>query len=474
MATIRREDHSEVRGTAMRISKTTAFASFATVAALVLAGCSSTEGGEGEEAPPADSGTVAWWGWTPDTAVAEKYIAQFNEEYPDIEVTYKNFENVDFRNAIGPALDSGEGPDVFNVGAGGGGADTYGPYTVDLSGLAEETLGADWSSAIAGGYANQLTASDGTLTAAPMGGQAAGMVWYNKNIFDEAGASVPTTYDEWVATCDAIEAIGKKCFTMGAGGADTFPTEMYHSIANSVDPEFFIKAATGQAQWDDPEGIEVLTIIKQMKDDGIIADNVLDNTQYPLANEEFMSEQAAMVQMGFWYTQYSGAESCLSSMTSAGVTDPTCFVQMPMLFPDVAGKGNGSVPFGEVDYGLAINADSENIAAAKTFVRWMTMSETGQQNVVNALDLLPALQGVTPKWADITLVDEDVQLPAIEQLIADSTATTQSRQWQTTTATLDAMVVAVQQVLDPTVTTSIEDIAAAFQASSEASAVGIG
>jgi len=143
------------------------------------------------------------------------------------------------------------------------------------------------------------------------------------------------------------------------------------------------------------------------------------------------------------------------------------------VFPDVAGKGNGSAFFGEADYGLAINADSPNIAAAKTFVAWMTMSTTGQQNVANALDLLPSLQGVTPNWPAIELVDEAVQRPAIEALIQESSATAQSRQWQTTEATLDAIVVAIQKVLDPTVNMTIEEIAAELQASSEASTVGI-
>ena len=66
-----------------------------------------------------------------------------------------------------------------------------------------------------------------------------------------------------------------------------------------------------------------------------------------------------------------------------------------------------------------------------------------------------------------------MQRPAIEELIAESTATTQSRQWQATETTLDAIVVAIQQVLDPTVNKSIEDIAAELQAASEASTVGL-
>ncbi|RWZ64568.1 extracellular solute-binding protein [Labedella populi] len=451
-----------------------AAAGLAVAAALVLAGCSGSSGGAGDaEAEPADSGEVTWWGWTPDTPVAERYIEEFNKEYPDIEITYKNFENVDYRTTITPALDSGEGPDVFDLSPAGGSPDLWGPYAIDLAPLAEETLGSDWQSKLGDGYVEQLTDSEGRFVSLPLGGMAAGFLWINQDILDEAGAEVPTDYDSWVATCEKVTAIGKTCFTMGAGGEDTFPTEMYHAIANSVDPDFFIEAATGQAAWDDPAGVETLQIIQDMKDDGIIATNALDGTQYPLANEEFMKGDAAMVQMGFWYTQYSGAESCKAAMEAAGVSDPTCFVQMPAAFPDVAGKGNGSAYFGEADYGLAINADSPNIGAAKTFVQWMTMSETGQQNVANALDLLPALQGVTPDWDTIELVDTEVQRPAIEQLISESAAAGQSRQWQTSETTLDMIVLAIQQILDPTIDKSVEDIAAEMQAGAEPTDIGL-
>ncbi|MBF0815947.1 extracellular solute-binding protein [Microbacterium paludicola] len=455
------------------MSRARGLAAAGAVVALALSGCAAGgAAGGGEEVEPAESGEVVWWGWTPDTPVAERYIAAFNEEYPDIKVTYKNFENVDFRNAIVPALDSGTGPDIFNLSPAGGSPDTYGGYALDLEPLAADVLGSDWESKFAGGYAEQLRASDGRLVSMPLGGMAAGFLWVNQDILDEAGTQAPTDYDSWVDACEKISAIGKTCYTMGAGGEDTFPTEMFHSIANSVDPEWFIKAATGEAQWDDPQGIEVLEILQKMRDDGIIAANALDGPQYPLANEAFMKGEAAMVQMGFWYTQYAEAESCKTAMEGAGVSNATCFVQLPAEFPDVAGKGNGSAYFGEADYGLAINADSENIGAAKTFLSWLTMSEAGQQHVANALDLLPALQGVTPAWDEIALVDDAVQRPAIEKLIADSAATTQSRQWQTHEKTLDAIVLAMQQVLDPSIDKSIEDIAAEMQAGSEPTDIG--
>ncbi len=444
----------------------------AAAALLAITGCSSSSGGDGNDAKPAKSGTVNWWGWTPDTPVAEHYIAEFNKQYPNIKVTYKNFENVDFRNTITPALDSGKGPDVFDLSPAGGSPDTWGPYALDLSSLAKDTLGSSWKTKIGGSYVRQLTSKDGRFVSLPLGGMSTGFLWYNKDILDKAGATVPTDYASWVATCKKVTAIGKTCFAIGAGGNDTFPTDMYHSIANTVAPGYFIKAATGKAKWNDADGVKVLEIVKKMKTDGIIPSNALDGPQYPLANNEFMKGDAAMVQMGYWYAQYAGAESCKASMQAAGVSDPKCFVQLPAQFPDVAGKGNKSTYFGEADYGLAINAGSKNIGASKTFVKWMTLNSTGQQNVANAIDLLPALKGITPQWSSISLVDESVQRPAIETLLKNSGNATESRQWQTTEKSLDAIVVAIQQVLDPSVNKSIQSIADDQQASSVASTVG--
>jgi len=454
----------------------TRFLAAAAVAAatiMMFTGCASSSGGnDGADVKPATSGSVTWWGWTPDTPVAEHYIEEFNKQYPKIKVAYKNFENVDYRNTITPALDSGKGPDVFDLSPAGGSPDLWGPYAIDLSSLAKDTLGSSWKDKIGGSYIKQLTSKDGRFVSLPLGGMSAGFLWYNKNILDEAGATVPTDYASWVATCKKVSAIGKTCFAMGAGGSDTFPTDMYHSIANSVDPGYFIKAATGKAKWNDANGVKVLQIIKKMKSDGIIASNALDGPQYPLANAEFMKGDAAMVQMGYWYAQYAGASSCKASMEAAGVSDPTCFVQMPTAFPDVAGSGNESTYFGEADYGLAINSESKNIGAAKTFVSWMTLKKTGQQNVANAIDLLPALKGVQPMWPSIKLVDVGAQRPAIEKLLSDSGKATESRQWQTTEKSLDAIVVATQQVLDPSVNKSIQSIADDQQAASVASTVG--
>ena len=67
---------------------------------------------------PATSGEVVWWGWTPGSPVNEEYIAAFNEEYPDIEVTWRQVPIDQYDAAIRPALATGSGLDVYQMSAG--------------------------------------------------------------------------------------------------------------------------------------------------------------------------------------------------------------------------------------------------------------------------------------------------------------------------------------------------------------------
>jgi raffinose/stachyose/melibiose transport system substrate-binding protein len=420
-----------------------AVAAIASTAAIALSGCSSTA----EQAGSATEGSVTWWGWTPDTSVGDAYIAAFNEEYPDIEVTYRNFENGDYKAALRAGLQSNSGPDVFDIALGGDVADfaTFGDFGLDLRPALEEQLGDDWEDQFT--FSNDgLTREDGSVAGVSMGGVAAGMVWVNQTMFDEYGVTVPTTYDEWVAACDKFAAAGKECLAMGAVGGSGFTTETWRSIVNSIEPGLWYSALEGDASWDDPAFEEGLEILARMQDDGIIRDDVTGLAQYPDANNAFLSEQAAMVQMGTWYAQYSREESAIASMEAAGVSNPTPFVQLAVPFPAVG----GSTPelFGELDYGLAVNARSSNVAPATTFALWLTATEQGSQVVANAIDLIPGLKGVEPEWDQLALVDPDVQIPSIQNLYAEAAEITETRNALTTPALTQALETAVVSVLE--------------------------
>ena len=89
---------------------------------------------------------------------------------------------------------------------------------------------------------------------------------------------------------------------------------------------------------------------------------------------------------------------------------------VPIPFPDVAGKGNPSTMFADPDAGHAVNAKSKNRNAAITFALWMGGTKEGQQVVVNNMDSFATLNGVTPQFDKITLVNPTVQQPELEKV----------------------------------------------------------
>lgn len=385
-------------------------------AALMLAAC--TGGGSGDdgqvEGDP-ESGSITWWGWTPtDTATAERYIAAFNEEYPDIEVEFKLVGIPDWDAVLRPALLSGEGPDVFELEPGAR-VEQFGDFGIDMTPIAEEALGDDWQSQLASVGVSGLLKDD-VLTSMPVGSTYAGMLWINQEIFDEFDLEPPTTLDEWVEVCATFDAGGQGCFVQGAAGQG-FNQDTLQSIANSVEPGLWSAASQGEAEWNDPGIVETFEIWKRLFDDGIMQPGAVGYAQYPDANNDFLTGKYAMVMMGTWYTQYTTVTAMTDALSAAGVSDAEPFTMVPIAFPDVAGNGNPDGMFGDANFGLAINSDSDQQAAATTFVTWLTTSTVGQQAVADQLNDYPSLIGISPNFDEITLVNPDVQESLVQALI---------------------------------------------------------
>jgi raffinose/stachyose/melibiose transport system substrate-binding protein len=423
---------------------------------MALTACGGGGGGGGSSEGPSAGGSsakptgeVTWWGWTPDTPVAQKYITEFNKTYPDITIKYTNYENADYAPTMSSAFQTGGGPDMFDISAGGnvGGKQLWGDYAADLSPVGEAALGADWKNKFAAGYVDQLT-YDNKVVALPLGGVSAGFFWIDKDLFDKAGVSTePKTYDELKAACAKFDAAGVQCFTMGTNSTDTFSTELLRTIMNSIDPTYYMKALHGDASWDDPVFTKAIDIMRKMQDDGIISQDATSIKQYPESNNNFMSQKAAIVQMGTWYAQYAAKASMTASMEGAGVSKPVPFTMLPMVSPDFAGLGNIPGSVGEADYGLAVNAKAKNPDAAKVFIAWLTTTKEGQQKVANAIDLVPALVGVQADWDNLGLVSPDIQIPAFKKLFEDAVAVKESRNLYISGETGNAQVIAVQEAL---------------------------
>jgi ABC-type glycerol-3-phosphate transport system substrate-binding protein len=331
---------------------------------LALAGCGASSSPKAAD-DPAESGTLDWWGFTPNKTVAESLIAEFNKEYPDITVNYKFYPAPgDYPAALRAGLASNSGPDLFNLSTNTAApVSQFGSFAVDLA----PALGEDGMAKISDLAKESFTLDDGSLAAVALGYVSAGGMYVNKDILDEHGLTPPTTLDEWKDACETLEAAGVQCFAIGAGTNAGFNIDTLHAIANSLHPGKWQETSTGDGSWDDDWFVETLEAWKELQTVGIIPEGAIGLQQYPDANNAFMQQKAAMVQMGTWYNGNLIPENMTRAIEGAGVADATPFTLLPVPFPDMTNKGNEGAMFSDVDSAVAVNKKSDSINAATTF-----------------------------------------------------------------------------------------------------------
>ena len=422
----------------------------ASLAMVALAGCVSTStngtgtatGGStaaasgGTVAPKDLSGNVVWWGYTPGSPVNEQYIADFNKDYPNIKVTWKQTSIDDYDAAVRPALGNSSGLDVYQMSAGSanGGAAVFGGNAIDLTPAVQAALGSDWKDKLATTGVSALTI-DGQLKALAAGAVFAGTIWVNQDLFDKYGLKPPTTYDEWKNVCATFKQNKVGCFIQGANQG-AFNIDTLHAIADNIAPGTFIKATRGEVPWTDPNLVKAFQLWKGLFTDGIMQDGALGQMQYPDANNAFMSQKYAMVMMGTWYSQYLIPDVMQSAMQAAGSTAKP-FTMIPIDFPDIAGTGKTGSLFGDVDYGQGVSAKSSNQEAATAFAVWLGTSQAGQQAIADSLNLIPALKSVTPNWDNVKLVNPDKQQAPEKDLVQRASAVTDNPRFATINADMN-------------------------------------
>ena len=142
-------------------------------------------------------------------AAFEALIADFEAINPDIDVVIQNFDHESYKTAIRNFLTT-DAPDLANWYAG----NRMAPFVAagqfqDVSDVwAANDLGTSLASAAA-----SMTI-DGKQWGVPYTYYQWG-IYYNKTVYAQVGATVPTTWDEFVANCDLFKAAGIDCLTTG-------------------------------------------------------------------------------------------------------------------------------------------------------------------------------------------------------------------------------------------------------------------
>lgn len=180
------------------------------LALLALSACGGAAGGANQVE------VFSWWTGGGEASGLEAMIQVFNAQYPDIEfinAAVAGGAGTNARAVLASRLQAGDPPDSWQAHAGQEIIGTYvaADQIMPLNDLFEEQGWLD----VMPETLIPLISSGGNIYSVPVNIHRANVMWYNPTVVADAGVTVPTTWDEFFTACDAIEAAGKICLSMG-------------------------------------------------------------------------------------------------------------------------------------------------------------------------------------------------------------------------------------------------------------------
>ena len=161
----------------------------------------------------------------------EAEFDRFNEYYPDVELVFTKVD--DYNNMIGTVLNGNDAPDIYVNYSWMYGREQYKASIDHAEDLADPALGLDLDCIRSNII---LNTDDGTLPMVPVFSNTYGML-VNNSLFEKEGLSVPTTYQELVAVCDAFREKGYANPMMGFSQEETtslFTVTVYPFFCGTV------------------------------------------------------------------------------------------------------------------------------------------------------------------------------------------------------------------------------------------------
>lgn len=283
-------------------------------------------------------------------ASMNEIVNRFNETYPDITVTIEPGNGGAYSEFLKTKDSVGEFPDIMEM------RDTamyvragkLEPLSEEIQSLFLTTM-----------------EFEGNVYTAPLGGENTQGIIYNKTYFDENGFTEPSTYEEFIELCQAIQDKGDMA-PLVVGGQDIWHMGfLYHKAYNdqvlSQDPEFIKHCYEGTRDFSDET---IKATFEEMKEIMQYAQDGWTSTPDAQITTFLVSDMAAMM--------YSGTHM-FSQIAQA---DPN-FEMGWFAVPSSDGKTRlvGGAGVG----GLAISAesakDANKKAAAEEFIKFFFSPE---------------------------------------------------------------------------------------------------
>lgn len=236
----------------------------AAITGLTLAGCSS-----GDTTPNTDNSADStdlsgvtlnvaadWSGAEQENF--EKVLSQF-ESNTGAEVNYTSYGS-NVATTLNTKIAGGDPPDVAVIPQPG--LLTALAKEGSLKPLSDETLAAvkdnfsqDWI---------DLATVDGKVYGVWFKGSNKSTVWYNTNVWDNAGATVPDNWDDFIAALQQVSASGIPGLSIGADVGWPLTDWFENVYLRTAGPDMYDQLTNHEIPWTDPSVIKALTILSDL------------------------------------------------------------------------------------------------------------------------------------------------------------------------------------------------------------------
>ncbi|MWV51278.1 extracellular solute-binding protein [Rathayibacter sp. VKM Ac-2803] len=347
-------------------------AGVALVAALSLTACSG--GGDAEEAAADGPVTLSLSGWSISTTPEFQALADaFHEKDPDVTVEVKEYDATNYDTLMTADLAAGSGPDIVTQ------KNVKNVVTYQAGGQLMDVSDVALPDGIGGAEAYEV---DGTQWAVPYR-QDSWVLFYNKDLFDQAGVDYPDGSWTWDDYAENAEALKTALAAAGSPAAGTYEHSWQSTVqgfANAQAPDVDILDGDYGYLEEYYDRVLGLQESSAQADYNTVVANKLTY------QAEFGKQNAAMMPMGTWFV------ASLIAQQASGDSDTFNWgiAPIPQFDASTAGTDGTPVTFGDpTGFGINANIDSSKAAAAKEFLEFAA-SEEGAE-VVASLGITPAL-----------------------------------------------------------------------------------
>lgn len=337
---------------------------------------------EKEEEPADEGGTesgsiggslVIWEHTDQFTEPLKSVVAGFNELYPDVEVEIEVKTSDQYYNLLQTAMQAGETPDVFWT---NGLATTHYKTYVDGGYMMELTDKVDFSLYEGTTAMNIVTMEDGSIYSTPTAETGGRCVYYNKDIFEELGLSIPNSFDEFEAM---LAKIAETDYTPIAFCATDPWTVLFQfePVLNGMSVDWVQDyEKNGTVKVNDERVVAAYNKMLEWADKGYYGNGYLgvDGSGALLA---FSKGEAAMCIDGTWNVAVIDGNN--PDLNYGAFQVPTQNGDQPMVGTNSCGYG--------------VSASTENPDAALAFVNYFATADA-QTRWVNALSSIPCTTAV--------------------------------------------------------------------------------